>query len=58
MSDPVRDFYDALAPYYEVIYADWSASVRRPGAVLDRLIHAELGDRPHTVLDAARGIGT
>ncbi len=52
------DEYADLANHYHLIYQDWPASVRRQGAALDRLIRAELGDRPHTVLDVSCGIGT
>lgn len=58
MSESVRVFYDELAPVYHHFFADWSASVRRQGAVLDRLIRAELGDGSRMILDAACGIGT
>lgn len=58
MQGSVRDFYDDLAGEYHLIYADWLGALRRQGAVLDRLIRANLGDGPHRVLDAACGIGT
>ena len=53
-----EDFYDALAPFYHLIYPDWEASVARQGAALDAVIRAELGDGARTVLDVAAGIGT
>jgi SAM-dependent methyltransferase len=62
--DPVeaRDFYDELAAYYDLIFEDWDASMVRQGAVLARLIDAELGPgaAPESlrILDAASGIGT
>jgi len=62
--DPVeaRDFYDELAPYYDLIFEDWDASMARQGAVLAALIERELGPTgaPASVriLDAACGIGT
>jgi len=56
------DFYDALAPYYDLIFHDWDASMARQGAVLAALIDAELGPAAAPaslrVLDAASGIGT
>lgn len=58
MSESVRAFYDELADSYHLIFADWRASMRRQAAVLDRLLRAELGAGPHTILDAACGIGT
>jgi SAM-dependent methyltransferase len=62
--DPVEagDFYDELAPYYDLIFNDWNASMARQGAVLAALIDAELGPgaAPASVriLDVASGIGT
>ena len=58
MSDPVRAFYDDLAEEYHLLFTDWPASMRFQAEVLDRLIQAELGPGPHTLLDAACGIGT
>lgn len=54
----VRGFYDALAPWYHLVYPDWEASVVRQGQALASLLAGELGSRPHDVLDAAVGIGT
>ncbi len=51
-------FYDDLAPDYDVLHADWPASVRAQGEVLDALVRGELGDAPHRVLDCSCGIGT
>ena len=51
-------FYDDLAPDYDVLHADWPASVRGQGAVLDALIRGELGGAPQRVLDCSCGIGT
>ena len=45
--------YDALAPYYDLIYTDWEATMRRQGDALSPLL------RPGSpVLDVAAGIGT
>jgi SAM-dependent methyltransferase len=52
------DFYDALAPYFHLVYADWEGSIRRQGAALDAILRARLGPPPRTVLDAACGVGT
>ncbi|MFI6439305.1 class I SAM-dependent methyltransferase [Streptomyces sp. NPDC050759] len=55
MSDPsVRAFYDALAPDYHRIFADWDVSMARQAAALGAL----LGPGPHRVLDCSCGIGT
>ena len=53
-----QDFYDALAPFYHLIFPDWEASVARQGAELDAVIRSELDGGARTVLDAACGIGT
>ena len=58
MSDLVSAFYDDLAGEYHLLFADWPASMRYQADLLDRLIQAELGPGPHTLLDAACGIGT
>jgi len=48
----VVDFYDALADDYELLFADWNASVVRQADVLAPLV----GDGP--ILDVAAGLGT
>lgn len=53
-----KDFYDALAPYYHLIFPDWDASIARQAAALDQVIRAELDTGGGTVLDVACGIGT
>src|SRR5215203_1928538 len=58
MADSVRAFYDELAESYHFIFADWQGSMRRQATALDRLIDAQLGSGPHTILDCACGIGT
>ncbi|MFI8071840.1 class I SAM-dependent methyltransferase [Streptomyces sp. NPDC086033] len=59
MSDPsVRDFYDALAPDYHRIFADWDVSMARQAAVLGALVREGLGPGPQRVLDCSCGIGT
>lgn len=53
-----ESFYDALAPYYHLIYPDWEASSRRQSAALGTIL-SEFGIRPgDRLLDAAAGIGT
>lgn len=61
IADPVsstKDFYDALAPYYHLIFSDWNASIARQAEALDEVIRAELVTGGGTVLDVACGIGT
>jgi len=36
MADSVARFYDGLADEYHLLFADWDASVRRQGEILDR----------------------
>lgn len=54
----IESFYDRLSPYYKYIFQDWNASVERHAAILDEVIHDYYGDRIHTILDAACGVGT
>jgi SAM-dependent methyltransferase len=62
VGDSVTGFYDGLAAEYHLLFADWDASVRRQGEILDRLIVGHLGQPgqagPHRVLDCSCGIGT
>lgn len=51
-------FYDALTPYYHLIYPDWQASIARQAQALNSIIRSAGGSQLHTVLDAACGIGT
>lgn len=58
MDDSVVRFYDDLAAEYHLIFADWRASARHQGQVLDRLIRQARGAPPLSVLDCSCGIGT
>jgi glycine/sarcosine N-methyltransferase len=51
-------FYDGLADRYHLIFGDWDRSVRRQGEVLERVIRAEMGAGPLSLLDCSAGIGT
>jgi len=51
-------FYDALAPFYHLLYPDWNAAVLSQGKALVEVIRTASGEFPTTVLDAACGIGT
>jgi SAM-dependent methyltransferase len=51
-------FYDELAPYYHLLYGDWSSAIGSQGAALAALLAAEGIERGAPVLDAACGIGT
>jgi ubiquinone/menaquinone biosynthesis C-methylase UbiE len=53
-----KGFYDALAPFYHLLYPDWEASSRRQSHALVALFR-EFGIPPGgRILDAACGIGT
>ncbi|MFD5072003.1 class I SAM-dependent methyltransferase [Streptomyces sp. NPDC058369] len=57
----VRHFYDDLAADYDLMYADWRASIERQAAALSGMIGAALGNSEgagYDVLDCACGIGT
>ncbi|MFH8408343.1 methyltransferase domain-containing protein [Streptomyces sp. NPDC018019] len=59
MPDPsLERFFNELAPTYDLLYPDWPAAVVQQGRALDASVRNALGDRPHTVLDCACGIGT
>jgi SAM-dependent methyltransferase len=58
MTDEVRDFYNALADDYHLIFADWEASIIRQAGELDKLIADQLGPGAKDALDCACGIGT
>ncbi|MGW2559738.1 class I SAM-dependent methyltransferase [Streptomyces sp. NPDC001514] len=54
-----RHFYDDLAADYDLMYADWDASITRQAEALDALIAEALGPGvPYDVLDCSCGIGT
>jgi 2-polyprenyl-3-methyl-5-hydroxy-6-metoxy-1,4-benzoquinol methylase len=44
--DSVAAFYNGLADEYHLLFADWDASVRRQGEILDRLIAASFPHPP------------
>ena len=54
----VRGFYDALAPWYDVVYQDWEATIARQADALAALMAEEWGTKPCRILDAAVGVGT
>jgi glycine/sarcosine N-methyltransferase len=57
-TDQTQRFYDALASDYDLIFADWQASVRGQAEILDRIIRGHLASWPLSVLDCTCGIGT
>lgn len=54
----VSAFYDALAPWYHLIFADWRRSIERQAGILGGIIAAHIGPPPLRIWDAAAGIGT
>jgi SAM-dependent methyltransferase len=53
-----KDFYDKMAPFYHLIYPDWSQSIERQAAQLDKMIQENWGNEVQTILDVSCGIGT
>jgi hypothetical protein len=51
-------YFESLAPWYRLSYADWDASVARRAKALDQVIRARAGAAARRVLDAACRIGT
>ncbi len=56
--DRPTEFYDGLASTYRHLYPDWQAACREQGRALQGLLRARQGPGPHTILDAAVGVGT
>ena len=54
----MEDFYDRLAPLYDLIFPDWDASIERQADQLAGIIRDRWGAGPRSVLDVACGIGT
>jgi SAM-dependent methyltransferase len=52
------DFYDRLAPFYDLIFPDWDSSIERQAGELAGIIGERWGAGVRTVLDVACGIGT
>jgi SAM-dependent methyltransferase len=52
------DFYDRLAPLYDLIFPDWDASMERQAEHLAGIIQERWGTGVRTILDVACGIGT
>lgn len=49
-------FYDEIAEFYDLIYADWEGSMRRHGATISAMLGG--GAASTRILDASAGIGT
>jgi glycine/sarcosine N-methyltransferase len=57
MTDPIAEFYDALAEDYHLIFEDWDRSIEYQRGVLTGLVRDRLPDA-RRILDCACGIGT
>lgn len=54
----IQTFYDQMAPQYDKLFADWSATTKEQSALLDGLFAQNGFHRCDTILDCACGIGT
>ena len=52
------EFYNELAPYYHLLYGDWSAAIARQGGELASILESAGIHPDEPILDAACGIGT
>jgi SAM-dependent methyltransferase len=53
-----ESFYDHMAPFYDLIYPDWDASMVRQADQLSAIIKECGGSSTASILDASCGIGT
>jgi hypothetical protein len=53
-----EDFYDDLAPEYDVLFADWWAAAQWHGEVISRVLPDRDVRPPATILDCTCGVGT
>lgn len=58
MTMSAADFYDALTPYYHLIYGNWDEAIENQATKLDSIIRDVWGEESHRLLDVACGIGT
>lgn len=58
MPESVLDFYESLADFYHLIFADWGEAIERQARILDPLLRAQLSRSHLRILDCACGIGT
>lgn len=52
------DFYDALSPFYHIIYRDWNSAVETQANQLSDIISEYWDEQIKDILDASCGIGT
>jgi ubiquinone/menaquinone biosynthesis C-methylase UbiE len=53
-----EDFYDKIAPFYDLIFPDWEKSIERQAENLSSIIKTFQSKPTKTVLDVSCGIGT
>jgi SAM-dependent methyltransferase len=51
-------FYDTIAPFHHLIFADWERSIERQARQLADIIEARWGTGIRSILDVSCGIGT
>lgn len=56
--DITQTFYDSLAPQYDKLFLDWSATTHEQAVILNRIFRDNGFDSSASVLDCACGIGT
>jgi SAM-dependent methyltransferase len=57
-NNTVTQFYAGLAPFYQLVYGDWEASIKRQAEQLDAIMRKTWGTSIRNVLDVSCGIGT
>jgi glycine/sarcosine N-methyltransferase len=58
VTDLIESFYDDLAPYYHLIFADWNQSIAWQASILGPILERSTSNASPRVLDCACGIGT
>jgi glycine/sarcosine N-methyltransferase len=58
VTGPIEPFYDELAPYYHLIFADWNQSIAWQASILGPIIERATDKIHPSILDCACGIGT
>ena len=58
VSNRIESFYDDLAPYYHLMFADWDQSIAWQASILGPIVERATGKISPLVLDCACGTGT
>jgi SAM-dependent methyltransferase len=53
----MTSFYDDIAPFYHLLFADWEAAIASQSELLSPIIREQWGDAAHSILDVSCGIG-